>query len=158
VFVSLSLRIVGAILVQLGDKVKHLRLVGGWRANSLSLLIFVLWGELGYNWLQIGPIKFVRCEEVKMTSYEPEIIFKFADRLYKQARTAVATMTLVGVLLGFGGGLFLGIDKLSVVGGVVGAVVLGVVGYLAGRERAFRLKLQAQTALCQVKIEENTRR
>lgn len=40
----------------------------------------------------------------------------------------------------------------------LGAVVAGLIGYAIGTEKAFQLKLQAQTALCQVKIEENTRK
>jgi hypothetical protein len=40
---------------------------------------------------------------------------------------------------------------------VVGGVVLGVLGYFVGQARAFHLRLLAQTALCQVKIEQNTR-
>lgn len=35
---------------------------------------------------------------------------------------------------------------------------MSALGFLIGQERAFRLKLQAQIALCQVRIEENTRK
>jgi len=41
--------------------------------------------------------------------------------------------------------------------GLLGAILFGLLGFWLGRERAFQLKLQAQTALCQAKIEENTR-
>jgi hypothetical protein len=40
---------------------------------------------------------------------------------------------------------------------VLGTAIVGLFGFLIGRERAFELKFRAQTALCQVKIEENTR-
>lgn len=39
----------------------------------------------------------------------------------------------------------------------VGLVLFGLLGWALGRERAFVLKLQAQTALCQTQIELNTR-
>ena len=40
---------------------------------------------------------------------------------------------------------------------IIGVVLGGAIGYVWETQRAFILKLQAQTALCQVKIEENTR-
>jgi hypothetical protein len=40
---------------------------------------------------------------------------------------------------------------------VVAAILLGIVGYIVGRGKAFRLELEAQLALCQVQIEKNTR-
>ena len=39
---------------------------------------------------------------------------------------------------------------------LIGGVLVGVVGFLLGSQRAFLLKLQAQTALCQIQIEQNT--
>jgi len=105
-----------------------------------------------------------------MTEYDPQIIRKFADRLYRRAKTAIVTFTVLGVLVGgltgLGTGLAMfaagGDDPSIAIGGLIaapiGAAILGVLGYVAGREAAFRLKLQAQTALCQIKIEENTRR
>ena len=41
---------------------------------------------------------------------------------------------------------------------LIGALLFGLIGFMAGRERAFTLRVQAQKALCQVKIEENTRK
>ncbi len=40
---------------------------------------------------------------------------------------------------------------------IIGVVLGGAIGYVWETQRTFILKLQAQTALCQVKIEENTR-
>ncbi|MBN1954346.1 MAG: hypothetical protein JW900_04760 [Anaerolineae bacterium] len=109
-----------------------------------------------------------------MVEYDPRIIQQFADRLYRKATTAIVLSTILGVLFGGAGGFTLGLstgallaqDSSSVlsgavvglVGGLVGAVLFALMGFLGGRERAFRLRLQAQTALCQLKIEENTRR
>ncbi len=90
-----------------------------------------------------------------MTTYDPKIMYEFADRLYKRANQIIIVSTIIGVLVGGGGGLAL--EATVGVWTMLAAVLGGVIGYLVGRERAFSLKLQAQTALCQVKIEENTR-
>jgi hypothetical protein len=39
----------------------------------------------------------------------------------------------------------------------VGALLVGVTAFRMGQEKAFALRLQAQTALCQLQIEANTR-
>ena len=81
---------------------------------------------------------------------------EFADRLYFQARNIVTTHTLIGVLIGVAaGGL---ISKGTGIWIIVGAAIAGAIAYQIGQAKAFALKLQAQTALCQVKIEENTRK
>lgn len=90
-----------------------------------------------------------------MTQYDPQIIITFADRLYAQARGAITTSIIIGFLLGGGAGLFFGEGELILA--LIGAVILGAGGYWQGQGRAFKLKLQAQTALCQAKIEANTR-
>ena len=96
-----------------------------------------------------------------MTDYDPDIIQEFADRLYSRATQIVIVAAIVGALLGLGAGFSIsrlvfggsGTDLTALVVVVLG----GVVGYLVGRERSFILRLQAQTALCQVRIEKNTR-
>ena len=112
-----------------------------------------------------------------MVTYDPQMIEKLAARLYRQARTAIISSTIGGVLFGALLGVGLGplltalkvyildltrqspITPASLVAGcLAGAVVFGLIGFLAGRERAFRLRVAAQTVLCQLKIEENTRR
>jgi hypothetical protein len=90
-----------------------------------------------------------------MTAYDFSIIQKFADRLYRQASTVIAIYTFFGIVIGFTGGYVVG-DGFGL--GLLGAILFGLLGFWLGRERAFQLKLQAQTALCQAKIEENTRR
>jgi hypothetical protein len=100
--------------------------------------------------------------EVTMAEYDPQIIQKFADRLYRRARTVTVITTILFILIGGSAGLVANVpfggDEPSIIGASVGAVFLGAIGFVLGREGAFRLKLQAQTALCQIKIEENTRR
>jgi len=110
-----------------------------------------------------------------MVAYDPSVVQKYVDRLYRRAKTIIITSTIGGVL---GGGLFgfmlgllfdqgslqlparLSFGELSteLVACLVGAVLFGLVSFLSGRQRAFLLRLQAQIALCQAKIEENTRK
>src|SRR3990172_5941945 len=76
--------------------------------------------------------------------YDRTIIHAGVERLYARANTRIATYTLLGIGIG-----------LSI--GYVLAGLLGEMGFSIGRERAFVLRLRAQTALCHLKIEENTR-
>lgn len=102
-----------------------------------------------------------------MTDYDPDIIQSFAERLYSQARWLVVRYSVICSAVG----LLMGLIARSAVSVVAGkrdgfeleamacglGVLGGFLGWMAGNERAFSLRLQAQTALCQVKIEENTR-
>lgn len=85
--------------------------------------------------------------------YDAEIIREFAWKMYRKA----GDMVIAGTLLGALGGAVLGM----VMGSVDAAFMLGLVGLFVGmafaKHAAFKLKLQAQLALCQVQIEENTR-
>jgi hypothetical protein len=88
-----------------------------------------------------------------MISYDPTVIRTFAQQLYDRASTIVIVNTLIGILIGgtigkfvFGNG---GLLMLAAAGGGI--------GFFLGMQKAFILKLQAQTSLCQVQIEENTR-
>ena len=95
-------------------------------------------------------------------SYDPTIINEFAERLYARANTVAVSYTLWGIGIGLSTGF--------VVSGLLGEVnrgrmpyealcilLFGGIAHSVGRERAFQMKLQAQVALCQVTIEENTR-
>ncbi len=110
-----------------------------------------------------------------MVAYDPDVIQRFADRLYNRARMIVITLTLVLALVGGVAGFWMGLlldansarpprhlslDELGteLIACLIGAILFGLIGLLAGRERAFLLRLQAQVALCQAKIEENTRK
>ena len=92
-----------------------------------------------------------------MVQYDRAVIQEFAEKLYKKANSIIASYTIVGLLLGGVGGYFLG-DSMG--GGMtttaIVAVVVALIGFAIGREKAFLLKLQAQTAMCQMKIEQNT--
>lgn len=101
--------------------------------------------------------------------YDPTILQQFADKLYEQAKSIVAS-----TITGYGLGAFI-LALLFVVafgnrqnfhvqwsesdlGITVFMVAVGLLlGLGQGRKKAFMLKLRAQEALCQMQIEMNTR-
>lgn len=90
-----------------------------------------------------------------MVKYDPTVIYAFAQRLYSRAQLVIMLATVLGAIIGaFIGYVLSGKENTGL---VAGAVILGVIGLLVGAEWAFWLKLRAQMALCQVKIEQNTR-
>lgn len=97
-----------------------------------------------------------------MANYDPSVIQDQAERLYRRASRLLAERTALWALLGFAG-TFVGLSLLQSVGDVspgtgsaIGGALLGWFGYRSAAEEAFRLRLEAQTALCQVQIEKNT--
>lgn len=98
--------------------------------------------------------------------YDPSIIVEFAEQLYKQARRVIFFYSFLGFVIS----AFIAIvvtalaSSTYVVGGLQLASVCLVIfigtliGSMIGRSRAFRLKLEAQIALCDVEIEKNTRK
>lgn len=89
-----------------------------------------------------------------MATYDPKIIQEFAEGLYSRATTVVVVNVLFFALVGGIAGYFL----FRAAGTVILMAIGAAVGYYLGSQRAFLLKLQAQTALCQVEIERNTRK
>jgi hypothetical protein len=103
-----------------------------------------------------------RTEET-VPKYDPKIIQDHADELYAQAEklpllTAYAS-GLIGLVVGLGTGM--GMD-IGGIGGSVFGVLLGVgaavIGFQVGRSQAIRFRVAAQTALCQVAIEQAIKR
>ena len=90
--------------------------------------------------------------------YDPEIIQRFADKMYSQANAVICLYTLVLTVIGGATGYAIAPDTHRVPAAAGAAVVGAILGYVAAQPRAFQLRLQAQTALCQMKIEANTRR
>ena len=94
--------------------------------------------------------------------YNPAVLIQYADDLNERADTIVLFSTIAWGAGGFFGA-FLGFPALFGYSGnpllpaVVMAGFLGIVGYARGEKAAFTLRLQAQTVLCQLRIEENTR-
>lgn len=98
----------------------------------------------------------------RQLDFDSNIIRQFASRLYRRADSIIVSYVLFGLVFGATMGL-LGVSKLGV-GQFNPLVVLflsagmGVlVGYAIGAEKAFKLRLEAQIALCQVQIEKNTK-
>lgn len=103
-----------------------------------------------------------------MVNYDESILVQMADRLYKRASSIIFTLGLFGAF--FGGAMGLGVSTsimlsagqsdfagVVLVIGLIGAVMGGIAGALIARERAFMLRLQAQTIMVQVQMERNTR-
>lgn len=101
-----------------------------------------------------------------MAEYDPEIIEEYAGKLYAKALGIQIFMALVGGLMGLVFGVWMGEMQTGPRGQanpalpfvmIFSIAICGTVGWAIGRAMAFGYKLQAQTALCQVQIEKNTR-
>src|SRR6266699_865060 len=97
-----------------------------------------------------------------MVHYDPGIIKRYAELMYRRARSVVIIWTLVLVVPGLIGGVLLAEqlripreNNVVVIG--LTTLVAAVIGFLIGQSRAFWLRLQAQVLLCQARIEQNTR-
>lgn len=103
--------------------------------------------------------------------YDPLIIEAYTKALYQQADAMVTRAKVLSVLLGFlltvlvWGGASFEADKrgeevlwpAALILGSLSTLVIHLVWVGAAERRGFALKLQAQTALCQLQIEKNTR-
>jgi len=96
-----------------------------------------------------------------VSEYDPQVIKEFSRRMYAQTKSIVLYHLFLGILMGLISfsvisNLLTGdLDFLIV---ALGVMIGGVMGFGAGQSRSFELKLQAQNALCQAQIEENTRK
>ena len=98
--------------------------------------------------------------------YEPAIIREFASKLYAEANRVILLWAILLAVPGAGIGGAIGYNLAGwgakaaggVLGGLLGLGVLGGLGRYIGERKAFILKLQAQLALCQVAIEENSKK
>jgi uncharacterized membrane protein len=96
--------------------------------------------------------------EVANVSYDPEVIRKHAEKLYKKAESIVTTYTLFGFFVGLIVGAVLGESQSLQMGyAFLSGCIVGIICYHIATEKAFSYKLQAQMALCQVEIEKNSR-
>jgi len=96
-----------------------------------------------------------------MVQYDPAIINQFAESLYLKAEKVVRNYTVRGCFLGLGLGLGLAAvvpEWGTLIAFLAPIGMFGYFGYSAGQSAAFKYKLEAQTALCHAKIEENTRK
>jgi len=90
--------------------------------------------------------------------YDPNIIQTHAEALYAQAKGLVVRGGLAGFAVGALVGYAVGGNNAGPTLAVVGGILLAIIGVAMARSRAFALQLQAQSALCSVAIEANTRR
>ncbi len=92
--------------------------------------------------------------------YDAKIIQEFAERLYRRAHSIIITYTVAGFIVGLVSGTFVGrtAGSADLAGTIIITTIIlgGLFGYVIAKERAFKFKLDAQIALCQVQIEKNT--
>lgn len=102
-------------------------------------------------------IRYDSSSYVGEVDYDPTMIQQFADKMYFQARVVICLYALVGAAAGCVGLAAAASEPKRIPFAAAGAVIGGILGYFAAQPRAFQLRLLAQTALCQMKIEANTR-
>ncbi len=95
-----------------------------------------------------------------MVKYDPTIIRDYASGLYKQSKSVTTCYFFIGIFAAI-----IVFSKISdMLNGdfdflivAIGVFIGAVMGIFAGKNRAFEMLLEAQQALCQVQIQENTR-
>jgi hypothetical protein len=105
--------------------------------------------------------------KVEMSSprFDPNIIERYAEQLYRKADSVRVGSAIVGAVLG----VIFGAAPISPLGPylpipasfgmatiILGALVGAFLGYAIGEGRAFRIRLQAQLVLFQLQLERNT--
>jgi hypothetical protein len=90
------------------------------------------------------------------TEYDSNILQKYADGLYRRAATVLWSSSLAGLFFGLCAWAILANVRPPDVYWFLAPAGL-VVGFFWGRDKAFKLRLEAQRTLCQVQIEMNTR-
>jgi hypothetical protein len=99
------------------------------------------------------------------TAYDPNVLQKYADKLYNDANRLVFLSATIGFLLSLPAfGVLAAVVYMRSPRAEVGAgwllflALAGLaLGWAWGRGKAFQLRLEAQRTLCQVQIEQNTR-
>ena len=90
--------------------------------------------------------------------YDPVVVQKLAKWYYRRSVVVLVFYPVLGVLsCGFAFHEIAGYELGERLAAVIGAAVGALLGYLFGSMRSKSLKLHAQIALCQQRIEENTR-
>jgi hypothetical protein len=95
-----------------------------------------------------------------MAQYDPAVMQKLVDKLQARAMAALIYYPVMGAALG-GLGMFYAYRlNAAEAGGLIwgGVIMGGLIGLSIGQHRSLALKAQAQALLCQMKIEENTRK
>lgn len=91
--------------------------------------------------------------------YDPNVLQQLAERLESQARSVIALNVLGGFVVGLGlaGTLMYAKPDFQIPAALLVVLCL-IVGLSRGRAKAFMFRVEAQKTLCQMKIEENTRK
>jgi hypothetical protein len=96
-----------------------------------------------------------------MATYDSKVIYRFAEELYARADAIVGQAVIIAALLGIvlvaAARVLVPKEMILTVLAVAGSVVVGWSMYKSAERQAFKLRLEAQMALCEVRIEENTR-
>jgi hypothetical protein len=93
-----------------------------------------------------------------MAEFDPEVIAVFAESLYLRAARIVGFYTVGAALAGALAGGWAGTTMQSPGFGAVALGLFGgILGWASGSERAFALRFQAQTVLCQLEMERHLR-
>src|SRR5580704_1782061 len=96
-----------------------------------------------------------------MATYDSKVIYRFADELYARADAIVGQAILMAAVLGLvlvaGAHFLVPKELILTVLALAFSVVVGWLMYNSAERQAFKLRLEAQMALCEVRIEENTR-
>ncbi len=96
-----------------------------------------------------------------MVEYDASVITQYVTRLKFKANWAILSHSIVGFIIGllvgvlFARNLSVALSDLTLI--VIFMTIGILIGYLRGREAAFKIQIQAQQILCQVAIEQNTR-
>lgn len=100
-----------------------------------------------------------------MAQYDATVLQEYADSLYRNAAWVAAKCGALGAGIGVAVELVLAnfiipqsFDTSNGMMGIIAFALLGaLIGIAIGQRRSFEYRLQAQTVLCQMQIEQNTR-
>jgi hypothetical protein len=100
-----------------------------------------------------------------MAEFDPSIIHRYAERLYRKAASVVLGSVIAGAFFG----ALIGAVPLTSLGSswpipsnvalalpLIGALAGGLIGYVVGSSRALGIRYQAQLVLHQLQLERNT--
>ena len=92
-----------------------------------------------------------------MAQYNPAQLQESVTRLQSKARSIAALYAVMGMGIGALAGQFLD-DMIGVAGmTIIAPLVMGVIAFAVGRERAFHLTMDAQNTLCRLRLAEAMR-
>jgi hypothetical protein len=97
-----------------------------------------------------------------MVEYDPNVIKKYAEELYARANKLIKQTarkySFIGGIIGTLPAIWIEDKYLAIISVLIFAYFGYKMGKEVGEKEAFQYKLDAQLSLCQLKIEENTRK